>query len=136
MLYAQLTLRSRRTQETTFATATTAISASATEKAAISSQTLTGKIDSSESIACDLSNFHVLGVYPETVYAYNEISASWRNGSIYDVLEPRKGKCLHLWIQLRQALCESHWSPQWRILRTLGETAIRKKNNMECSEQS
>jgi hypothetical protein len=34
------------------------------EMAAISSQTLTDKIDSSESIACDLSNFHILGIYP------------------------------------------------------------------------
>jgi hypothetical protein len=62
-------LRSHRTQEQIFATDQRAISASATGKASTSYQTLTDRIDSSAPIACNLSNFHMLGVHPGTVSA-------------------------------------------------------------------
>jgi hypothetical protein len=66
--HAQLALRSRRTQERTSPTTSTAVSASTTEKVPISRQTFTDKCNSSAPIAYRLSTFHFLVIYPGTVF--------------------------------------------------------------------
>jgi hypothetical protein len=74
ILHAQLALRSRRAQDAKSSAVSNAISASVTEKSVISWQTLKDKSGSSAPIACNLSTFHILVLYPGSVYAYNQIS--------------------------------------------------------------
>jgi hypothetical protein len=136
IMYAQLALRCRRAQETTPVTTSTPVSAGTTKKAAISCQILTDKSDSSAPIACNLSTFHVLVIYPGIAYVYNQISGELtqqldlRRPAAAEISappllnSPATGFVQHSIIDLA-----------WVTLRRMDMASLNKKNETESSEQ-
>jgi Pep3/Vps18/deep orange family len=81
ILQAQIALRSHRSTSILRAASspsapceTSAITATVTEKTVLTWQCLKAASGSSVPVACNLSSFHVLVLYPGCVYAYNQIS--------------------------------------------------------------
>lgn len=75
ILHAQLALRSRRGREAGGDRGDgAAITASVTEKSVVTWRELKEKSGSAVPMACNLSTFHTLVLYPGSVYAYNQIS--------------------------------------------------------------